>query len=395
MSEKVSFGNEHQLMTNSPDDSRLKKNWGTITALPSEYLVHFRGGQIREKTSGQGASCFKTFRDTIFIVPTSLKEIIFQANQLTADNVDIRIRGMAVYRIEDPLKIYKLINFSHRQQAEKKLAGIIADMCRSTAKWLVANMNVEECIRKRKEEIAESLKKEVARVVAADEGGWGVEIVTIDIQDVYIQDAEIFNAMQMMFKTEKIRESKLAELAMGQELEMKKLKVEESLSEQRKSNQINKAQVEAEIRDEEIRLARQNDEKQFDLDHYRVEQNESISRYKLEQEMESDRQRMQLELEKTQKRVEARKMENQEQLEALRQKIEVENSATPISLEKNFIEKAIPQIAQSISENMHDVKMNIYQQDGKGGSPFSFVLTEILDLFKQRMEIVNRNIEEE
>ena len=102
---------EVEIMSSSPDDQRLNKKWGYITALPSEYLIHFKKGRLSEKSSGQGAVCFKWPRDTIFIIPTSLKEIAFQANQLTADNVDVRIRGMAVYRISDPLKIYKLINF--------------------------------------------------------------------------------------------------------------------------------------------------------------------------------------------------------------------------------------------------------------------------------------------
>ena len=217
-----------ELTSSSPDDPRLKKNFGYITALPSEYLIHFRRGKINSKGSGQGATCFKWFKDTVFIIPTSLKEIVFQANQLTRNNVDVRIRGMAVYRISDPMKIYKLLNFSHRQRAEEKLARMIADMCRSTAKWLVANMDIEECIRKRKEEIADSLKKEVACVVADPKTGWGVELVTIDIQDVFIQDEEIFDAMQMLFKSEKIRESKLANLQMKKDLEIKELQLEQS-----------------------------------------------------------------------------------------------------------------------------------------------------------------------
>lgn len=59
-----------------------------------------------------------------------------------------------------------------------------------------------------------ALKREVSHIVADENTGWGVEIVTIDIQDVYIQDTEIFNAMQMRFKTEKMRESQLIQLDM-------------------------------------------------------------------------------------------------------------------------------------------------------------------------------------
>ena len=169
----VKLTSDIEVTTSSPDDRRLRKGWGYIAAYPHEYLVHFRKGRLSAKTSGQGARCFKRLGDTVFIIPTSLKEIVFQANQLSIDNVDIRIRGMAIYRIGDPMQIHTMLNFANRQQAEEKLARMIGDLCRSTAKWLVANMGVEECLRKRKEDIAEALKKEVSLVVADKEKGWG------------------------------------------------------------------------------------------------------------------------------------------------------------------------------------------------------------------------------
>ena len=394
MGKKVVMDREYELTSNSPDDPRLKKKWGYIAALPSEYLIHFRNGKINQRTSGQGSNCFKFLRDTVFIVPTSLKEIVFEANQLTKDNVDVRIRGMAVYRISDPLLIYKLINFSNRSSAEAKLARIIADMCRSTSKWLVSNMEVEECIRKRKEEIAESLKREVSRVVTAGEKPWGVEIVTIDIQDVYIQDGEIFNAMQMMFKSGKMKESQLAQLETQREVDMKQLDAEETLAERRKQNQLHKAKIEAEIKDEEIRLNRQSEEKQFELDRYRVEQNESICAYKWQKQLEKEKQQMELELEKVQKQVDARRVEHEEQVENLRAKIEVENQASPISLERDFMEKSLPIMAQVMANSMQNAKLHIYQQDGgKGATPFSFMLMELMQILRERLSHLKTNDE--
>lgn len=388
MKPKVSLERDLELTTNSPDDQRLKKSWGYLSALPSEYLIHFHKGKLQQKTSGQGATCFKHLRDTVFIVPTSLKEIIFEANQLTVDNVDVKIRGMALYRISDPLKIYKLINFSNRSNAEEKLARMIGDMCRSTSKWLVANMHVDECIRKRKEEIAESLRNEMSRIVADDERGWGVEIITIDIQDVYIQDNEIFTAMQTVFKAEKIRASKTVALENERNLELKKIEMERSLAEHRKNTNLEKAQIEAEIANEKIRLSRENEEKQFNLDQYRIEQNEKMTNYKLEQQINRDRLNATLLLEQTEKEVAAKKMVHQEEIEALEKKIQVENETSRMSLEKAFIEQALPSIAEVVAKSMNNVKMSIYQQDGNPTTPFKFVLNEILEIFKDRVDLM-------
>ncbi|MEK7783827.1 MAG: SPFH domain-containing protein [Chloroflexota bacterium] len=246
--QSVKLGSDVEVTSSSPDDSRLKKSWGYIVAYPHEYLIHFRGGRLSQKTSGQGASCFKWPRDTVFIIPTSLKEIVFQANQLSVDNVDVRLRGMAIYRINNPMQIYTMLNFANRQQAEEKLARMIGDLCRSTAKWLVANMGVEECLRKRKEDIAEALKREVSLVVADQEKGWGVGVVTIDIQDVYIQDAEIFSAMQILFKTEKLRESELSRLEMQKDLDIRKLQQVRELAEHRKNTELESTRIEAEVK---------------------------------------------------------------------------------------------------------------------------------------------------
>ncbi len=383
-------GDTVEVTSNSPDDERLGKKWGFIEALPSEYLIHFRKGGIRERTSGQGASCFKRPWDTVFIIPTSLKEITFEAHQLTKDNVDVRIRGMAVYRISDPPKIYRLINFSNRQVAEGKLARMIGDMCRSTAKWLVANMNVEECMRKRKEEIAESLKREVSIVVADESEGWGVEIITIYIQDVFIHDGEIFNAMQMLFKSEKMSESELAHLSRVREVETRRIEMDRDLAEKRKQNDLEKVRIEAEITDEQIRLKRQNDEKQFELDRFRVEQNEGIANYKQEQDIAREKQRSDLMLERTRKEAEAQRVLHEEEYDALRTRIDIENGTSPSSLEMHFIEKALPEIARAVAATLQNVRMSVFQGAGSGGgSMFSYMLTEIIDVLRGRLEGLN------
>ena len=425
MSDSKKLSSDVEVTSSSPDDQRMKKVWGYIAAYPHEYLIHFRGGRLSERTSGQGARCYKRPADTVFIIPTSLKEIVFQANQLSDDNVDVRIRGMAIYRISDPLRIYTMLNFSDRQRAEEKLARMIGDLCRSNAKWLVANMKVEECMRKRKEDIAESLRQEVSLVVADPETGWGVEIVTVDIQDVYIQDDEIFEAMQTEFKAEKLRESQLSQLEMQKDLEVRRLAHERELAEHRRDNELEKARIETEIKDQQMEmqkdlevrrlaqerelgehrrdneleqvrieaqvknekteLARENDEKQFALDRYRVEQNEAMSKFKLEQELERDRQRIQLQAEEKQAELEAERLAHQVEIEALQQRMDVENRATPLSLEKNFIETALPSIAEAMARSMSNSRINILQGDGEGGTPFKFVLMELLDILRDRM----------
>lgn len=385
-SQPVKLSSDIEVTSSTPDDPRCKQRFGYISAYPHEYLIHFRGGKLNKTTSGQGARCFKWPRDTVFIIPTSLKEIVFEANQLSIDNVDVRVRGMAIYRISNPMQIYTMLNFSNRQQAEEKLARMIGDLCRSIVKWLVANMKVEECLRKRKEDIAGALKREISLVVSDAEKGWGVEVVTIDIQDVYIQSKEIFDAMQVLFKTEKLQASQLSQLEMQKDIEVRKLEQEIELTRYHRDKELERARIEAEIESQKIALAQENESKKFALDRYRVEQNEAISKFKLEQELERERHKIRALAEKAQTELESQKLAHEVEIEALQKRVEVENSATPLSLERNFIEVALPAVAEALARSMNNSRISIIQGNGEGGTPFKFILMELVDILRERLE---------
>jgi hypothetical protein len=316
-----------ELTTNSLD-APPRASWGFVAARPSEYLVVYRKGRIVEALCGQGGRFWKWPSDTYVVIPTTLKEVVFNANQVTTDFVDVRVRGMVVYRIVEPLRIYKLINFSDRPQAEAKLAQMISDLCRSLAKWLVANLRVEECLRRRKEEIAGTLTREVASI-ATDR--WGVEIVTIDVQDVFIQDERLFQAMQATFRVEKDREARLAALEAERAVETRRLAGERELEKGRQELALEKAEREAQVELTRIDLARRRDEQQFALEQQRAAQDEALARLRLA------RARVVLE---------TRALRHDEELRAYRERLAAESGAGRASLERLLLETTVPAVAK-------------------------------------------------
>ncbi len=442
-SQKVFLNNDFELTSNSAegDPSRMKR-FGFISAKPSEFLIVYRNGRLRTSITGQGGRCFKWPSDTVAIIPTTLKEVVFQANQITIDNVDVRLRGMVLYRISDPLRIYPLVNFSYRQKAEAKLARMIADMCRSTAKWLVANMGVEECVRRRKEEIAQSLKAEVASVVSSEgPEGWGVEIVTIDIQDIYIQDDELFASMQEKFKAERSQEAQLARLRSRQEVEKQEIFANLQLEKDRHDLEIRKAQLEAErvlaridlqgrtnadrhqeqlksaqlkaTREKaQIELDRQRDEEKFKLERFRemsrleiarateeeeakiqsfrIEEHERAQLFQVEQEQTRLEISAKAERERAEIQAESSQILNEEKSRSLREHLEAEGTATPASLQRMFIEKALPSVATAVAQSMSNLRFNVFQAGSDDGSanPLSFAFAQIMDLLHERLENV-------
>jgi flotillin len=199
------------------EDPEKTKRWGFVTAQPSEFLVTVRRGRVVPSRSGQGATVWKWPWDAVAVVPTSLQQLRFTADQVTAEKVGVEVVGLAVYRIADPLLAYRVLNFSFPERAQQKLAETLTQMFVGAARRLVANLSVADCLQRRKGALAEELIREVAPVVGghgrADDTtaqGWGVVIDTIEIQEVRVLSDEVFAALQAPYRAELDRAARAA-----------------------------------------------------------------------------------------------------------------------------------------------------------------------------------------
>ena len=199
------------------EDPHKVKRWGWVTAKPSEYLVHCRRGSLLEHSSGQGGACFKWPRDSVAIVPTSLQRLQFTADQVTREAVGVAVTGLAVYRIADPLLAYRVLNFSYPERAQAKLCATLTQTLVGACRRLVANLTVDECMRRRKQALAGELLRELAPVVGGEgrpddrtDRGWGVVLDTLEIQEVRVQSEQVFAAMQAPFRAQLAQQAREA-----------------------------------------------------------------------------------------------------------------------------------------------------------------------------------------
>lgn len=200
------------------EDPEKTKRWGWISAKPSEFLIRMRGGQV--VSAGQGATVFKWPWDSIAIVPTTVQRLHFVADQITQEKVGVKVTGIAVYRIAEPLLASRMLNFSFPERAQEKLAEMMEEMCVGASRRLIANLTVEQCLTRRKDALAVELVQEIAPVVSgegraedATDRGWGVIVDTIEIQDVRVQSAQVFSNMQARFRLAQEQMAREAELA--------------------------------------------------------------------------------------------------------------------------------------------------------------------------------------
>lgn len=224
------------------EDPDKVKRWGVISARPSEFLIRMRGGSVR--TSGQGATIFKWPWDSVAIVPTTVQRLQFTADQITQEKVGVKVTGIVVYRIAEPLIAFRMLNFSYPERAQEKLATMMEEMCIGATRRLVANLTIEECLTRRKDALASELVREVAPVVSGNgqledttNRGWGVVVDTIEIQDVRVTSAQVFANMQARFRQEQERVAREAELEKERSIKLNEASTEQEIELSRVASQ--------------------------------------------------------------------------------------------------------------------------------------------------------------
>ena len=204
--------------------------WGRVTANANEFLIQMRRGRVIH--SGQGLSCFKWPWDSVAVVPTSIAKLTFSADQVTVEKVGVEVRGLAVYRIADPLLAFRMIDGDR-----SSLTEILRDMFVGATRRIVARLTLDECITHRKDMVAEALMSEIAPILAGEgstsdvtTAGWGVVLDTIEIQDVKVLSEEVFQRLQAPYREKLALEALVAENGVKQErarLDAERRRVEE------------------------------------------------------------------------------------------------------------------------------------------------------------------------
>jgi flotillin len=369
------------------EDPEKTKRWGFVTAKPSEYLVHVRRGKVLQKSSGQGASCFKWPWDAVAIIPTSLQRLSFSADQVTAEKVGVEVVGLAVYRIAEPLLAYRVLNFSYPERAQQKLEETLTGMFVGATRRLVANLSVDDCLRKRKSALAEELIREIAPVVGGNgrpddftTQGWGVVIDTIEIQEVKILSEKVFASLQAPYRTEidqRARQAKakaeLEAIELDREQRARKTEAHQALAEREIAQ-------EAALRQKRREAERSDAEAQAELAARRVELSAFEARAVLEQrEIEAERSAHQEEVERARAifAAEIQKLQAEASRHAAEIELELDRKRAEIGRlraeaeARTVLASKLPEFASALGQRIGGVQIH---QIGGGEDPFSTVL---------------------
>ncbi len=380
------------------------KNWAYVGAQPSEYLVCTRGGEVDRARSGQGMRIFKWPWLSVSIVPTTLQRIEFTADQITRERIGVSVSGIAVYRIAEPLLAFRVLNFTHADAVEK-LAATLREMFIGSARRLIANLSLEDCLTRRKEAIAGYLMDEIAPVVGGEgspldmtDKGWGVVIDTIEIQQVHILSEQVFAHLQAPYRAEISARAELADLERQRQVSEVQAQEAARRAEQEAAATRRNAEIERErvlqqiqIAEEQRRTTAAAEVAALEAERGRLEafhaqtlleahNSRAIEAAKQTAEVERHRVQAALALEMRQREAEAKDHENQ--LEAVHQRrlAEIERLLAQSRAMQQLVTHGLPKIAEALSQTFGTVH---YTQIGDGradGGPLNAVPTALAQL---------------
>ncbi|MCE7737185.1 MAG: hypothetical protein GPJ54_20020, partial [Candidatus Heimdallarchaeota archaeon] len=116
---------------------------------------------------------------------------------ITKENQDVRINGLVIWRIEDPVKAYQSIAGSQQKGVMGQINALLQQLVESIVRTTVAKLSLDQVLRERSL-IIEAIMTELVTVV----GPMGIKVNTAEIRHVEVVDNDLFSDLQETFRQE-------------------------------------------------------------------------------------------------------------------------------------------------------------------------------------------------
>jgi regulator of protease activity HflC (stomatin/prohibitin superfamily) len=301
----------------------------------------------------------------VSIVPTTLQRIEFTADQVTRERVGVQVTGIAVYRVAEPLLAFRVLNFTYSEAASEKLAATLREMFVGAARRLIANLSLEECLTRRKEAIAGFLMDEISPVVSGEGSphdtttkGWGVVLDTIEIQDVRVLSAEVFQRLQAPYREKLALEALVAEDRVVEE----RARLE---AERRRAAEQARRELMVE---EEARMAAERRRAEEARRH-----DDELAAQRLEAELARARRKAEADRERALIDLAARREAGETEAALLRMRRAAHEDLTEARLREIMMTETMPELARAFRGSFDRVHVT----STNGGDPFAFLTAGI------------------
>lgn len=353
-------------------------NYRFVTVSPSDYAIVFKKGEIVKE--GRGFRFFCTPRIQYVIIPGNVKNITFVADQISRENQGVEVSGFAIWKVGEPKKIYQHFDFMQEEDTLEQVSVFLQDVVESAIRHMVANMTIEEVLRKRGT-IIQQLKQELEYICEQ----WGIVVETIEIKNVRVLSKTLFDNMQAQFRNAVRLEAERNTIETEKQIEEQKIHVSDQTS-------IIKQQSELAERERRKQLQLQEINDKTEVEKHRREQDHAIKKEEMTRKWElfkeeEDIKRQQM-LEQRQTIIEEDKTQAlQAELELKKKELEVELEKHDIAIKQLEVElenlKKDPRVI--LAENLPSMLQNLkIERLDLGGTTLDTLLENIKQVFENK-----------
>lgn len=353
-------------------------NYRFVTVSPSDYAIVFKKGEIVKE--GRGFRFFCTPRIQYVIIPGNVKNITFVADQISRENQGVEVSGFAIWKVGEPKKIYQHFDFMQEEDTLEQVSVFLQDVVESAIRHMVANMTIEEVLRKRGT-IIQQLKRELEYVCEQ----WGIVVETIEIKNVRILSKTLFDNMQAQFRNSVRLEAERNTIETEKQIEEQKIHVSDQTS-------IIKQQSELAERERRKQLQLQEINDKTEVEKHRREQDHAIKKEEMTRKWELFKEEEYI---KRQQMFEQRQtIIEEDKTQALQAELELKKKELEVELEKRDI--AIKQLEVELenlrkdprvilAENLPNMLQNLkIERLDLGGTTLDTLLENIKQVFENR-----------
>lgn len=238
-----------------------------IKATPTQFIMHYRGGNLRRSGAGLAFFYFKP-SSSIVVVPIGSADVPFIFNEISADFQAITIQGQLTYRVQDPQRIASLLNYTvdgrpiqYVSEDPQKLPQRLINLLQVLVRAEVQKLPLKDAIHAT-DEVATMVMSRLSQV--NELSALGVEVLSLAIQAIR-PVPEMSRALEAEAREDLLRRADQAiydrrNSAVEQERRIKENELSTEIAVEEKKRQIRETKVEADLaveaKEQQVRKAK-------------------------------------------------------------------------------------------------------------------------------------------
>jgi regulator of protease activity HflC (stomatin/prohibitin superfamily) len=125
--------------------------FGYLKAPPTTYVLHYKAGRLRREGTGLSFLYYKP-TSTVVLVPAASADVPFVWNAITRDFQEVTVQGQLTYRVVEPKKLAKLLDFSvlatgkYRSDDPEKLDSRLVNAAQTLAQTVIGKLTLREAL---------------------------------------------------------------------------------------------------------------------------------------------------------------------------------------------------------------------------------------------------------